>query len=287
MDTDYVVINSEDRDTTLYPYSNSYTMFLPNPIRYVTRVELVQASIPNVIENVTDGTDFIQVSNVVNDSLHAFSIPNGFYSGQGLLTTVQNAINLESNIVASFLVNEGRYLFYRPAGDGDFKLQPSALMARLMGFSDTTVRTSATVTDEPGTSSTFSLYANNTQYRGKTFLKSDRIVNLSTDDQIFLDISELNSVWMEQMNKLNETTASQNNFGPIPMDVDSGKIKHFNSTKDYAYGTNFKPAISQISRLTVKWRKLNGETIQFENAQNNSFMLRIYSTFRKGELVPQ
>ena len=111
MDTDYLVINSSDRDTTLYPYSNAYTMYLPNPIRYVTRVELVQASIPNVIENVTDGTDFIQVSNLVNTTLHSFSIANGFYSGQGLMTTVQNAINLESNIVVSFLDDEASTYF--------------------------------------------------------------------------------------------------------------------------------------------------------------------------------
>jgi hypothetical protein len=285
MDTDYLVINSEDRDTTLYPYSNTYTMYLPNPIRYVTRVELVQASIPNVIENVTDGTDFIQVSNLVNTTLHSFSIANGFYSGQGLMTTVQNAINFESNIVVSFLDDEGKYLFYRPTGDGDFKLKPSTLMAKLMGFSDTSERTSTSIADESETSPTFSLYANNTRYRGTTFLKSDRIINLSTDDQIFLDINELNSVWMEQMNKLNDTTASQNNFGPIPMDVDSGEVKEFSSTKDYAYGTSFSPPISQISRLTVKWRKLNGELIQFENSRDNSFMLRVYSKFRKGELV--
>lgn len=287
MDTDYLVINSEDRDMTLYPYSNTYTMYLPNPIRYVTRVELVQASIPNVIENVTDGTDFIQVSNVVNDTLHSFSIPNGFYSGQGLMTSVQNAINLESNIVVVFLEDEGKYLFYRPSGDGDFKLKPTSLMAKLMGFSDTSERTSTNIPDEAETSTIFSLYANNARYRGTTFLKSDRVVNLSTDDQIFLDISELNSVWMEQMNKLNDTTASQNNFGPIPMDVDSGEIKHFSSVKDYAYGTSFSPPISQISRFTVRWRKLNGETIQFENSRNNSFMLRIYSKFRKGESIAQ
>jgi hypothetical protein len=62
-------------------------------------------------------------------------------------------------------------------------------------------------------------------------------------------------------------------------------MKEFSSTKDYAYGTSFSPPISQISRLTVKWRKLNGELIQFENSRDNSFMLRVYSRFRKGELV--
>lgn len=285
MDTDYLVVDSRLRDTYLYPHSNSYTMFLPNPIRYVSRVELAQATIPNAINNVTNGSNIIQVSNVATNDLHAFSIPNGRYSGAGLALEIQNAITEESNITVSYLQSEGKFLFARPTSDGDFKLKPTSLLALLMGFSDTTERTSSSVADQSTSSDYFNLYANNSLYSGNTFIKSDRLVDLNTDDQIFLDIEELNNIWIEQANKLNDTTASRNCFGPIPMDVNSGAIKYFNAIKDYAYGTDFINPISQISRFTVKWRKLNGELIQFENARDNSFVLRVYSKFRKGETI--
>ena len=61
METHYLVVNSNLRDTTLYPSGNSYTMHLTNPIHDVTRVELIQASVPNVIQNLPDGTNAISL----------------------------------------------------------------------------------------------------------------------------------------------------------------------------------------------------------------------------------
>jgi hypothetical protein len=40
-----IYVDSAYRNTSLYPSSNSYTLFLTNPIRNVSRVELVSAFI--------------------------------------------------------------------------------------------------------------------------------------------------------------------------------------------------------------------------------------------------
>jgi hypothetical protein len=45
--TTYIHVNSANRDTSTYPSGNTYTMYLPNPIKNVTQVEVIVARIPN------------------------------------------------------------------------------------------------------------------------------------------------------------------------------------------------------------------------------------------------
>ena len=285
METHYLVVNSNLRDTTLYPSGNSYTMHLTNPIHDITRVELIQASVPNVIQNLPDGT------NVISLDGSTFSLPNGFYSANGLAAEVQNAIEPVTNVSVTYLSNEGKYLFSRPTADpnGNFTLTLSSTLATLMGFTSTSAGTSAPVAnDTPPT--TFALYANNDRYQTTTFLKSDQLVNLTADNYIYLDVAELNTSRMQQAQKIEtnsfSTSASQNNFGPIVLDVSSGAIKHFSETSDYIYAVDYYPPISQLSRVTVRWRKTNGTPINFQGLNENSFMLKVTSKFRKDDIAP-
>ena len=285
METHYLVVNSNLRDTTLYPSGNSYTMHLTNPIHDVTRVELVQASVPNVIQNLPDGTNSITLDG------STFSIPNGFYSANGLAAEVQNAIEPVTNVSVTYLANEGKYLLSRPTTDpnGNFTLTLSSTLATLMGFTSTSAGTSASVAnDTPPT--TFALYANNDRYQNTTFLKSDQLVNLTADNYVFLDVAELNTSRMQQAQKIEtnsfSTSASQNNFGPIVLDVSSGAIKHFSETSDYIYAVDYYPPISQLSRVTVRWRKTDGTPINFQGLNENSFMLKVTSKFRKDDVAP-
>ena len=290
METHYLVVNSNLRDTSLYPSGNSYTMHLTNPIHDITRVELVQASVPNVIQNVPDGSDIIQVSNLENNSLHSFSIPNGFYSASGLGTEIQNAINPVTGIDVTYLSNEGKYAFLRSNTYSAFDLKPSALLANLMGFSNTSTRTAVEVSDLSNATATFPLYANNDRYRENFFIKSDQLVNLTADNYVYLDINELNNGRMHQAQKIEansfSTSASQNNFGHIVLDVSSGGIKHFSETNDYIYGVDFYPPISQLSRVTVRWRKTDGTPINFQGLNENSFILKVTSKLRKDDIAP-
>ena len=285
METHYLVVNSNLRDTTLYPSGNSYTMHLTNPIHDITRVELIQASVPNVIQNLPDGT------NVISLDGSTFSLPNGFYSANGLAAEVQNAIEPVTNVSVTYLSNEGKYLFSRPTADpnGNFTLTLSSTLATLMGFTSTSAGTSAPVAnDTPPT--TFALYANNDRYQTTTFLKSDQLVNLTADNYIYLDVAELNTSRMQQAQKIEtnsfSTSASQNNFGPIVLDVSSGAIKHFSETSDYIYAVDYYPPISQLSRVTVRWRKTDGTPINFQGLNENSFMLKVTSKFRKDDVAP-
>jgi hypothetical protein len=51
---------------------------LNNTIKQVRKVELVSASVPNTLYNISNGSNIISISNVSGDFL-TFSIPDGFY----------------------------------------------------------------------------------------------------------------------------------------------------------------------------------------------------------------
>ena len=60
-----VFVTSENRDTAQFPYGNAYTLYLTNPIKNIRKVELVYASVPNTLFNLTSNANFISFSNTV------------------------------------------------------------------------------------------------------------------------------------------------------------------------------------------------------------------------------
>ena len=59
-----IFVSSENRDTALYPNGNSYTLHLTTAIKEITRVELLHASVPNTLYNITNGSNIIAFSNL-------------------------------------------------------------------------------------------------------------------------------------------------------------------------------------------------------------------------------
>ena len=59
-----IFVSSHNRNTTLYPNGNSYTLFLNSTIKQVRKVELVNASVPNTLYNISNGSNIISIGNV-------------------------------------------------------------------------------------------------------------------------------------------------------------------------------------------------------------------------------
>jgi len=274
METHYVVMNSNLRDTTLYPSGNSYTLHLANPLHYVTRVELVQATIPNVLQNIPDGEDIINVEG------STFSISPGFYSAGQLRSELQQTIQVPIGINVSYLTGEGKYLFYRDKTDsrGSFTLKPSDRIHRLLGFNDTTTKISSTSVSTTAPA-TFPLYSEHQRYASYEYIKSDSIVDITTDNFLYLDVEEFKTTFLHQGQKVVSnnfnSSGSTNSFGPINLDTNPGETKVFKETVDFSYGIDFDPPMSQISRMTIKWRNSNGDILNFNGLNENSFILRV------------
>ncbi len=281
-----IFISSMNRDTTMYPHGNVYTLHLTNPIKNVERVELVYGSIPNTMYNLTQNTNFISFSNVVTGQdptkLVDFTIPQGFYGAAGLSQELNFAASNITGIACSFLPNEGKFLFTRPLGN-PFCVQFNTVeSARLMGFEPNVPLYSSNVS-YPTSVTDVDIYQDHFIYRNKEFLKSSKVFSLNPNDAIFLDIQELRTVCNEDAHKLSGsggTYSGQNmtrSFGLIPIDVSSGGIVHFNKGTNYDLTISYPYPIQKIDRLTVRWINKYGETVSFNGLEDNSFLLRFHS----------
>lgn len=280
----HIFVSSENRDTTLYPSGNAYTLVTTHPIKMIKRVELLHASIPNTLYNLTNGTDVIELSNIASvssDPAVTFSLPPGFYSGPGLAMELTAAVINVTGITVTYLQCEGEFVFTRSGNT--FSLKVTSLeLSKMLGFSNGTTYTSTIVSPENDLN--IPLYSNHTRYTGKNFIKSVTLANLQPNEGIFLDIEELRTTNNEDAVPIMGNTYSGNNisrtFGFIALDVNGGEIKRYNKMTDYDFAVDYPHPIPTISKLTVQWLDKNGNRVNFNGANDHSFVLRFH-TFRK------
>lgn len=275
MEVRQLFVSSENRDTELYPSGNSYTLHITEPIKDIARVELLYASVPNTLYNLSNVS-----SNVIEIGGTEFNLPPGFYGASALATELTYTINTDTGITVQYLPAEGKFLFTRPVASTSFTVNIlSSELATMLGMDPSTSSTSGV---------TSALY-NNTRYQGKEWVKSKRVANLAPNEGIFLDIHELRTMYNEDAKKLDRTSGTfitysgQNvsrTFGMIPMDVTAGAIKHFKKATDYDFTVDYTNPIRKLDRLQIKWVDRLGRPVNFNGLEDNSFMLRFY-TLRK------
>ena len=253
--------DSLNRDITLYPNGNSYTLHLTRPIRNIERVELVSARVPNTMYNLTDGSNVLQV-NSSNVSLN-----DGFYSVYTLATDLTGVM---SGVTLTYLPEEGHFIF---SGNSQFTIKiHSSQLATMLGLSKGTTLTSALAGPTyPG-------------YTGQYILTSTTLVDMSLNDIVYLDIEELRSPFNVDTGAIQATTGTISGsnanraFAPIAMDVASACIKNFGENKDYRIGVDYPEPINSLQRLTVQWIDRDGKLLDFQGWNTNSFVLRLYLT---------
>src|SRR5210317_1038398 len=104
--------SSEKRNKTHHPSGNAYTLHLTNPIKSITKAELLSASVPNTMFNLENGTNVIAFSNTWTSqdtagstdtsNLTYFSIPSGFYSASGIATEIQYAVSNSTSVTVRY-----------------------------------------------------------------------------------------------------------------------------------------------------------------------------------------
>ena len=119
---DYVVyVDSNNRNQTLFPNSNSYTLFLSTPIHNVSKVELISAMLPNVFSSQYLTLDIAElrstqtlVASALTTRSNTTAVPNSnAYSGAFAFVPVKAATSLSSNTQTfsntSFIYNNEFY----------------------------------------------------------------------------------------------------------------------------------------------------------------------------------
>lgn len=243
------------------PYGNAYTLFIQNPLKNVTKVELVSATVPNTIYNITDGVNIFSLNQTTN-----CSIANGFYSTTCLIDAV-NKSETGSDVSLAFLCEEGKFIFY---GQNDFTIDVfSSEFLNVAGFGEATTLVSNLATTSNG------IYSST--YLGKNFVKASSVANFKTcGEYIYLDIDELRRPY--SIDAVNNVYNSQSStiFAIIPLDVSSGCIKTFKELTDYKISVEYPKPIDQIDRLTIEWKDFHGNIVNFNGVDENAFILRFY-----------
>lgn len=255
----YIYADSRNRDPNAY--GNSYFLSLTSTIKNITKIDLVAAKVPNTMYNVSNGK--FKVNGV------EFEIPVGFYSACGLAQAVYNV----SNINVDWLPDEGKFIFYSL---NDFSIDvTSPDLKKALGLSSG---------DAVPVSNT--QYSTWFQYLNTFVVKSSTLVDLTTNEFVFLDIEELRTTSVVDSKTLIGPTYAGSTiattFGMIPLDVCSGQIKSFKEQTDYTMSIQFQ-LLPSISRLTVRWLDKDGKLLNFNGFDNNSFVLRVHTLDRDPE----
>jgi hypothetical protein len=233
-------------------------MFIQNPIKSVTAVDLVAATIPNTMYNITNGNNIFTVNG------NAFSIPSGFYSHTGLYKTV-NSSNCE--ISMSLFENEGKFVFVNST--------PFSIEINSKEFLNMTGFTSGTLYSNIATTAN-GIY--DMSVIGMSFVKSSNVMNLKTyGEYIFLDIEQLRRPFALEATNDPYNADTSTRFAVIPMDVSSGCIKTFKENTDYKISIEYPRPIDQIDRVTVRWLDWAGNLINFNGVDENQFILRFHT----------
>lgn len=238
------------------PYGNSYTLYIQTPLKNVTRVDLLSATLPNTMYNVTNG------SNIFSISGSNCSISNGFYSSSSIVTAINAQI---TDVKLSFLSEQGKFMFYSSTGSFNLVVY-SKDFTTITGFADSSSQLQS----------------------GTHFIKSDQVANFKlTGEYVYLDIEELRRPFAIDAVSNVYDSGSSTIFAIIPMDVSSGCIKTFKEQTDYRVSVEYPKPIDQIDRLTVNWRDFNGNLLNFNGVDENSFILRFYEDERKSGPVEE
>lgn len=280
MEVRQIFVSSENRDTVRYPYGNAYTLHLTQPIKDIHKVELLYASVPNVFYNLTEGSNVLTAN--VGGASNTFSLTPGFYNSSTLVSEINSTIVTLTGLNTQYISQYGNFLFTNPSTSPTFTITiNSSELADMLGF-ENGVTYSSQVSSTP--SSDPALYEQHTRYLNKNWLQSTKIVNLSPNEGVFLDIHELRTMFNEDALAITGNTYTGQNvsrtFGLIPMDVSAGAVKHFKKSTDYDFCVDYVNPIRKLDRLTVDWVDRRGRKVQFNGLEDNSFMIRFH-TLRK------
>ena len=274
-----VFISSAARDPK--DTGESYTVFLQTPVKDIFKAELLYASIPNTILNITNGSNVI-TTNVNGNGSNTFSIPTGFYSAGGIASEITNAINLTTGITLAYLGNEGRFIWYKLTEPFTVAINTVEL-ATILGMQDSgTNFSSIPCPSNPTPPDTiYPFGANNSLYKNTygNYYKTPTITNAQPIDLFILDIAELKSPTM--FTGISSNCYGSSGFNPfaiIPNDVISGNYINYRKNTNFDFAIEYPYPIERLDRLTIRWTDINNKLLNFNGIDDNFIILRLHTT---------
>jgi len=260
----YIHVDSRNRDTTLFPFSNTYTVFLNKPITNVTRVDLVSAIVTNPsTANAYIWLDITELRTPSTYDARKLTLTNVGPLASPTLTILTISTPLVSSTTLAGQANQ---------------------VYRNIASTATGIGTGArfTVTRNGSGVPTVALAAAGSGYSvGVTITLAGATVGGTTPtDNITFTVATVgsNQIQSNQTSSLTPATS----FAVVPMDVPVNFQRTFKETTDYAWSVTYPSRLDSIERLTVRWLDYTGSVVQFGGPATttfdpNMFVLRVYT----------
>jgi hypothetical protein len=256
----YIHVDSRNRDSALFPFSNTYTVFLNTPITNVTRVDLVSAIVTNPFST---GNAFIWLD------ITELRTPSTYDARKLTLTNVGPLASPIVPIVTISAVVTSTSI----AANQVFTNIASTATGNGTGARFTVVRNGAGVP-------TVTLVVAGRGYSvGNTITLAGATVGGTTPtDNITFTVATIgtNQIQRNQTSSLTPATS----FAVVPLDVPQNFQRTFKEATDYTWSVTYPSRLDSIERLTVRWLDTTGAVVNFGNAATydpNMFVLRVYT----------
>lgn len=270
-----IIADSSDRDIIKYPNNNSYTLKLPTLYRNVIGARLITLELPSSYYKFskTNGNTTLGIilyNNLGGNTLpeQYITIPDGNYSINSLVSTLQTAINAnvffqQQGIIFTVTVDPNNYLF-----------NISVNLNRIF-----VIDTYSTSSLNINWGLAYNLgFKKNTNVIGNVITGSS-IINVNQYNYILMEITNFNSM-DECANPIKSTNGDYSlgqvnaAFAKIQINVNSYDILYQINTFDSLNKVELNPRIGKLDKLSIKWRYHDGTPVNF-NGLEHSFSIEL------------
>ena len=271
INTNYLTIDSRDRNTDIFIQPNAYQIHLPEEYDDVIKVELITAEIPKsgyLIETYNNILHFQELnSQVSNNSYYEAEIITGDYTKDTITMAIANAMNLAGQSSYNVFIIDGKIKIQSDLGGGDniFNL---ILKQGYENYGLDTIR-SKYMLFSSGRTLGFKC-VNLTEANNYTAHKS---ITFQGEDYIMLEIPELEG--------LIDNVQGDNtlDFTKILLNSEPGKITFYSDLYIYPSIKTYKQSL-KLSRLTINFKVFGNYLYNF-NGLEHSMTFRIITLKQK------
>lgn len=240
-------IHSRDRDTTVFPNSNSFTVNTKSAYRDITEIRLLRVTIPNLMYNVTSNYNVISFSETLGINLTA-TVPVGNYTLATLPAAVKAALDLAGTSTYTVTIDpvNNRMSINSDLMGGGGIFQLHFFGGNIMKGRNVNVPTYPT-------NSAGQLFGYLPQeYTGGNTYISPGVVNLAMINTAY--------IYIDQAHKLNATESPDSAFASVPFNtIGLNNVTVYTPIQKYV--RHFSPSLPKWDRFTVSIRDYYGNLI--------------------------
>jgi hypothetical protein len=271
-----IVVDSKQRDPSIYPHPNHFKVYLRSPLTNVVSCDLLSVEFPNVQFVVSPSNQIFEWTETRDDGEDhslSFSIPTGHYDGPTLAFEILRMMNAKAAVPAydvQFLPVRGKFLFQvAPSTLSRFRLSfGSNSCSGLLGFGEGT-------TDWSNEYTNTGVDPDDPTYSGG--ISSPFYCNLFGDTYVYLSSPELDSNFHELMYNRSLSNpispAISNAFACLSMFGSPGQITFYSANTATLIKNDFKPPLAKLDQLEFSWLRSDGSLVDFQGV-DCSFILR-------------